>query len=59
MPAATPVEIDSARVEELTARELQVLNERTATSERMYGRASKALSAGVASSYQLRDPWPI
>ena len=25
----------------------------------MYERANKVLSAGVASSYQLRDPWPI
>ena len=25
----------------------------------MFKRANKVLSAGVASSYQLRDPWPI
>jgi glutamate-1-semialdehyde 2,1-aminomutase len=59
MAATSPAQIDPARVEELTARELQTLNERTAASERMYERASKALSGGVASSYQLRDPWPI
>ncbi len=59
MPTAAPIQIDPARVEELTARELQKLNERTSASERMYARASKALSGGVASSYQLRDPWPI
>src|ERR1041385_4072621 len=59
MPAPAPIQLDPARVQELTARELQRLNERTAASERMYERASKALSGGVASSYQLRDPWPI
>ena len=59
MPTSTPVQIDPARVQELTERELATLNERTAASERMYERASKALSGGVASSYQLRDPWPI
>ena len=25
----------------------------------MFERARKVLSSGVASSYQLRDPWPI
>ena len=59
MPATTPTEIDATRVEELTARELQALNERTAGSAEMYERAGNSLSGGVASSYQLRDPWPI
>jgi len=59
VPATTPTEIDATRVEELTRRELEALNERTAASAKMYERAGKSLSGGVASSYQLRDPWPI
>ena len=59
MSSAAPAQIDPARVEQLTARELAALNTRTAASARMYERASAALSGGVASSYQLRDPWPI
>src|ERR1700722_16770778 len=59
MSTTTPIEIDAARVEELIRSELETLNERTAASERMYERAAGSLSGGVASSYQLRDPWPI
>ncbi|HTU78501.1 MAG TPA: aminotransferase class III-fold pyridoxal phosphate-dependent enzyme [Solirubrobacteraceae bacterium] len=59
MPTATPIEIDAARVHALTRRELEALNARTAGSARMYERARASLSGGVASSYQLRDPWPI
>ncbi len=59
MATATYAQIDRGRIAELTAREAQRLDERTAGSGRMYERATKALSGGVASSYQLRDPWPI
>ncbi|HXR14290.1 MAG TPA: aspartate aminotransferase family protein, partial [Solirubrobacteraceae bacterium] len=59
MPATTPIEIDAANVAELAQRELEALNARTAASARMYERARRSLSGGVASSYQLRDPWPI
>ena len=52
-------ELDRGRIRELTARELETLNERTRESESMYRRAGQVLSGGVASSYQLRDPWPI
>lgn len=51
--------IDRARIAELTAREAARLDERTSASRAMYDRASAHLSGGVASSYQLRDPWPI
>jgi glutamate-1-semialdehyde 2,1-aminomutase len=51
--------IDRTRVHELTEREGKTLNERTAKSREMYERARAALAGGVASSYQLRDPWPI
>jgi glutamate-1-semialdehyde 2,1-aminomutase len=43
----------------LTQQETEALNERTGGSAELYGRANRVLSAGVASSYQLRDPWPI
>jgi glutamate-1-semialdehyde 2,1-aminomutase len=57
--ANSPVQIDPARVQELTRRELEMLNARTQRSAAMYERARRSLSGGVASSYQLRDPWPI
>jgi glutamate-1-semialdehyde 2,1-aminomutase len=53
------VEIDRARIRELTEREEQRLNERTAGSRAMFERARETLVGGVASSYQLRDPWPM
>jgi glutamate-1-semialdehyde 2,1-aminomutase len=59
MTVTTPIEIDHARVEELAEQQLALLNERTPGSAAMYERARKSLSGGVASSYQLRDPWPI
>ena len=52
-------ELDRGRIAELTAREAARLNERTARSAETYDRAREVLSGGVASSYQLRDPWPI
>jgi glutamate-1-semialdehyde 2,1-aminomutase len=57
--ATTPTQLDRQRVKKLTEREEERLNERTQGSLRMYERASKVLTGGVASSYQLRDPWPI
>jgi glutamate-1-semialdehyde 2,1-aminomutase len=59
MAVRTPIQIDHERVDELTRRELATLNARTERSAAMYERARKSLSGGVASSYQLRDPWPI
>ena len=59
MATSSPVQIDPERVSELTSRELAELNARTAGSSAMYERARQTLSGGVASSYQLRDPWPI
>ncbi|WP_320672022.1 aspartate aminotransferase family protein [Patulibacter defluvii] len=55
--AAPP--IDRQRIQELIKREERALNERTGQSAEMYRRANQSLSGGVASSYQLRDPWPI
>ena len=59
MAVSPPVPIDRQRIKELIDREEAVLNDRTAGSGRMYERAQHSLSGGVASSYQLRDPWPI
>ena len=53
------VEIDRNRVRELIEREGARLNERTQASRAMYERAHRTLSGGVASSYQVREPWPI
>src|SRR3954471_7666071 len=58
--ATTPMrQIDRQRILELTEREAKRLDERTPQSQAMYERAREVLSGGVASSYQLRDPWPI
>src|ERR671926_1983096 len=58
--AITPTrQLDRQRVRELTEREAKRLDERTPRSRAMYERAREVLSGGVASSYQLREPWPI
>jgi glutamate-1-semialdehyde 2,1-aminomutase len=59
MSTETPVQIDRDRVRSLIERESAQLDERTRGSAAMYERARKALSGGVSSSYQARDPWPI
>jgi glutamate-1-semialdehyde 2,1-aminomutase len=59
MAASSTIAIDRQRVEQLTSEELARLNSRTPRSAAMFERARKSLSGGVASSYQLRDPWPI
>ena len=59
MATDAPVQIPRQRIAELVEREEKALNERTQRSKEMYARAQVHLSGGVASSYQLRDPWPI
>jgi glutamate-1-semialdehyde 2,1-aminomutase len=59
MAVDAPAQIDRLRIKELIKREDKALNEATRKSEEMYKRAHAVLSGGVASSYQLRDPWPI
>jgi glutamate-1-semialdehyde 2,1-aminomutase len=59
MAVRSPIQINPERVGELARAELAALNARTLGSAAMYERARESLSAGVASSYQLRDPWPI
>jgi glutamate-1-semialdehyde 2,1-aminomutase len=53
------VQLDRARIAELTAREEKKLNERTRGSQELFERARQSLAGGVPSSYHLRDPWPI
>jgi glutamate-1-semialdehyde 2,1-aminomutase len=59
MSVESPVTLDRLRIQELIRREEEQLNARTPASGRLFRRANEVLSAGVASSYQLRDPWPI
>lgn len=59
MSTRTPITLDRARIAELTAREAARLDERTPGSAALYARARQTLSDGVASSYQVREPWPI
>ncbi|HLB04445.1 MAG TPA: aspartate aminotransferase family protein [Gaiellaceae bacterium] len=59
MAQAATTQIDRGRIQELTEREHRRLDDRTPGSQTMYERARETLSGGVASSYQLRDPWPI
>jgi glutamate-1-semialdehyde 2,1-aminomutase len=59
MAVESPVTLDRRRIQELIRREEEQLNARTPASGRLFRRANEVLSAGVASSYQLRDPWPI
>lgn len=59
MAVADLVRIDRGRVQELTEIEQKKLDDATPKSGEMFLWASKTLSGGVSSSYQLRDPWPI
>jgi glutamate-1-semialdehyde 2,1-aminomutase len=51
--------IDRARIEELSKAELAKFGERTPRSGEYHERASKAMPAGVPSSFQVNDPWPV
>jgi glutamate-1-semialdehyde 2,1-aminomutase len=59
MAVTAVAQIDRNRVRELIEREGRRLNERTQASKELYERANRTLSAGVPSSYQVREPWPI
>jgi glutamate-1-semialdehyde 2,1-aminomutase len=59
MSVNVPVQIDRRRIHELIEREEKRLNDATSKSAETFRRAHEVLSGGVASSYQLRDPWPI
>ena len=51
--------INQERIEELIKVESERLNANTQTSKKFYADAQEHLAGGVASSYQLHDPWPI
>jgi glutamate-1-semialdehyde 2,1-aminomutase len=59
MAMEATAQLDRERIRSLTERERARLDARTQASARMYDRARRSLSGGVASSYQARDPWPI
>ncbi|HWT94611.1 MAG TPA: aspartate aminotransferase family protein [Solirubrobacteraceae bacterium] len=59
MSTSAPVQLDRARIAEMTQREQEKLDAATPKSGELYRRANQSLSGGVASSYQLREPWPI
>ena len=59
MVTASPVRIDRGRVAELRSASKRSLDARTTKSGEMYERARRTISGGVASRYQVRDPWPI
>ncbi len=48
-----------AKTQEITAREMAVYSERTKRSQIATDRARKVLPAGVPSSFQAYDPWPV
>ena len=51
--------VDRKLIKELKAREEKRLQEQTPNSAKLYERARESLIKGVASSYQMRDPYPI
>ena len=48
-----------ARAKEITAREKVVYSERTKRSQIATERARKVMPAGVPSSFQAYEPWPV
>ena len=59
MAATAPVQIDRARIAELTEKEEQRLEASTPKSFALYKRALNTLPMGVTSTYHARDPYPI
>ena len=51
-------QIDRARVAEIGAREEAAYRQRTAKSASLFERARESLPLGVASSFQVYDPYP-
>ena len=49
----------TANAEAIASRELAALLERTPKSKALFDRAVKSMPGGVASSFQLGDPYPI
>lgn len=55
----TPAQLDRRKIRTLTEREERRLADATRASEEMYRRGGRVLVGGVASSFQMRKPWPI
>jgi glutamate-1-semialdehyde 2,1-aminomutase len=51
--------IDRARIKQLTEQQMDLLAQRTPRSKELYERAVKVMPAGVPSSFQENDPWPV
>jgi glutamate-1-semialdehyde 2,1-aminomutase len=60
-PIAVPTSHNDlvARAKQITARERAVYSERTRRSQAATDRARKVMPAGVPSSFQAYDPWPV
>jgi glutamate-1-semialdehyde 2,1-aminomutase len=59
MTITTPASIDRDHLLHLRSRERAALIERTRGSGELYERARMVMPAGVPSSFQRNDPWPI
>lgn len=51
--------ISRERIEQLTAAQMALFEERTPRSREYFQRASKVMPNGVPSSFQSNDPWPV
>jgi glutamate-1-semialdehyde 2,1-aminomutase len=50
---------DRERIRDLARRELATLNERTCGSAAAHREAARVMPGGAASSFHLREPWPV
>jgi len=57
--ATVSLQLDPRRLHTLIQREERTLDNATQRSAELYRRGRQALSGGVASSFQVRRPWPI
>ena len=57
--ATVSLQLDPRRLHALIQREERALDSATQRSAELYRRGRQALSGGVASSFQVRRPWPI
>jgi glutamate-1-semialdehyde 2,1-aminomutase len=58
-PASAAAHIDPDRVAALTERQRRTLLERTQRSGEYFARAQRVMPAGVPSSFQRNEPWPV
>jgi glutamate-1-semialdehyde 2,1-aminomutase len=53
------LQVDRARIKELTEGQQKLFVERTSRSRDYYERAKKVMPGGVPSSFQSNEPWPV